>query len=96
MCVTGRHAGDPKPLGGEASQRLRERSRRQRGRCSSIRKRFGPKALSSRRATAAAPAASPLPGPRDRAVASAARQADEPLRMALELVDRKGGGSGSR
>ena len=52
-------AGTPSRSASEASQRLRERSWRQSGRCSSIRKRSGPKARSSRRASRAAPAGSP-------------------------------------
>ena len=52
-------AGTPSLSASEASQRLRDRSWRQSGRCSSIRKWSGPKARSSRRARSEAPAGSP-------------------------------------
>ena len=82
------------------SQRLRARSDRQNGRCSSIRKRSRPKAPTSRRPSASAAAASAARGlrpaapevPRQRPVASAAREADEPLGPLLERAQRQGGG----
>ncbi len=82
------------------SQRLRALSERQNGRCSSTLKRSGPKAPTSRRPSASAAAASaarglparPRKAPRERPVASAAREADEPLGPLFERAQRQGGG----
>ena len=80
--------GTPSRCASSASARLRMRSWRQNGRCSSTRKRSRPKAAQQ-------PPADPLglqqiaalDPPGERTVARASREADEPLGVALELLE---------
>ena len=85
-----------------SSQRLRARSDRQNGRCSSTRKRSRPKAPTSRRPSASAAAASAargLPPARPKSAASAPSRAQperqtSPSARCSSSVEREGGGEG--
>ena len=90
--------GTPSRSASCASQRLRARSWRQNGRCSSTRKRSRPKARQQPAAERLAPRAEPSPLARragERAVARAARQADEPLGVRAR-PDASGSAGGRR
>ena len=84
--------GTPRREASRASQRLRARSWRQKGRCSSTRKRSRPKAASRRRPRRLAALGHPaLEGPGQDPVTGAAGEADEPLGVLLHLLQRRPG-----
>ena len=81
--------GTPSRSASSASARLRARSRRQNGRCSSTRKRSGPNAASRRRPSRSASRSAPRSTGGEQPVARAAGQAHEALRVRLESLERE-------
>ena len=104
MDVAGRHALDPEPLGEihqpaiagpvEAPERPLELDPE--AVAAEGADEPPPQRLRGRRVGGARPSAPSAKAPRERPVASAAREADEPLGPLLERAQRQGGGRGSR